>query len=89
MLKPWAQYFGEYLSCLLDREEALSRLDPASRLTPQDQHYITHLLGSGRVRCKELGLDAGGQIDRLFGSLDTSMQSGYKSCADLTAGDIE
>src|SRR5437667_12840524 len=66
MLKPWAFHFGEYLSCILGRENFLAGLDPSTQIAAKDQFYISRLLGIGRVHCEELGLDEGGQLQRLF-----------------------
>lgn len=88
MLKPWGHHFGEFFACLLDRQQAMAQLDPAQKLAPNDQAYITHLLGRGRECCKELGLDSGGQIDRLYALLDTSLQKSMPTFPVPTAGDV-
>lgn len=88
MLTPWAQYFGELLSCILDCEHTLSERDPAAKIESTYQYYIRHILNTAHRRCKELGLDSGGQIDRLLGVLDPSLQEQVMNFPIPTAGDM-
>jgi hypothetical protein len=88
MLKPWAQRFGELMSCILDCEQTLEKLAPATALDSTNQYYIRHILNSAHEYSEELGIDAGGQIDRLLGSLDPSIQASIKGFPIPLAGEI-
>ena len=75
MLKPWAWHFGEYLSWILSREHSLQGLPGDSILSDADQGFLLHALSSGYEHCGELGLDPGGQLERLRARLYMSLES--------------
>ena len=89
MLKPWAHRFGELMSCVLDCEHTLSQMAPTDELPSTQQYYIRHYLNELYDYTRELGLDRGGQILGLLGSLDPSIQTQIKNFPVPKAGDIK